>query len=109
MSIGRPLKTASPVAFIFHDGRMIGFGRALSDGAYQAAIYDIVVLPAYQGEGIGRIILDTLFRKITHCNVLLYANPGKEDFYGRWGFRILKTGMGKFLNPEKMEEKGIIV
>lgn len=95
------------VAFIFHDNQLVGFGRALCDGAYQAGIYDIVVVPAYQGKGIGRIIMDTILPKIAHCNIILYANPGKEAFYDQWGFRILKTGMGKFLHPAKMAEKGI--
>lgn len=96
------------VAFVFHESRMIGFGRALSDGAYQAAIYDIVVIPAYQGQSIGRLILDELLKKISHCNIILYANPGKEDFYAKFGFRIMKTGMGRFLKAKKMEEKGVI-
>ena len=96
------------VVFVFHDDRMVGFGRALSDGAYQAAIYDFVVIPDYQGKGIGQTILKRLCRKIAHCNVILYANPGREGFYAKAGFCMLKTGMGRFLNPQKMEEKGIL-
>lgn len=38
------------VAFVFDDKLLIGVGRAISDGAYQAAIYDIAVLPSYQGK-----------------------------------------------------------
>ena len=51
------------VIFVLCSGRLIGFGRALSDGAYQASIYDIVVIPAHQGQGIGRLILDSLLAK----------------------------------------------
>ncbi|MCP4672631.1 MAG: GNAT family N-acetyltransferase [Desulfobacula sp.] len=43
--------------FAFDDSRLIGMGRALSDGEYQAAIYDLVVLPEYQGGGIGKEVL----------------------------------------------------
>ncbi len=97
------------VVFVFHGDQMVGFGRAMSDGAYQAAIYDIVVIPAYQGKGIGKTIMDRLLQKIAPFNMILYANPGKEAFYEKMGFRFLKTGMGKFLNPRRMEEKGMIL
>jgi hypothetical protein len=36
--------------FVYHDSRLIGFGRAISDGAYQAAIYDCAVIPEFQGK-----------------------------------------------------------
>jgi hypothetical protein len=34
------------VVFIFDNELLIGVGRAISDGAYQVAIYDIAVLPS---------------------------------------------------------------
>lgn len=40
--------------------RIIGFGRAISDGQYQSAIYDVVVLPDYQNQGVGKSILVNL-------------------------------------------------
>lgn len=43
--------------FVFDNDLLIGVGRAISDGAYQAAIYDIAVLPAYQGKKVGRMIV----------------------------------------------------
>lgn len=46
--------------FIYHAGQLIGFGRAISDGAYQAAIYDCAILPEFQGKGIGKIIMKNL-------------------------------------------------
>ena len=38
--------------FVYHDNRMIGFGRAISDGANQAAIYDCAVVPEFQGRAL---------------------------------------------------------
>lgn len=46
------------VCFAYAGDRLVGMGRALSDGEYQAAIYDLVVLPEYQGLGIGRQIME---------------------------------------------------
>jgi len=43
------LKFASEKSFVvcsaFAGDTLVGFGRALSDGYYQSAIYDVVVLP----------------------------------------------------------------
>jgi GNAT superfamily N-acetyltransferase len=94
------------VSFVFDGDRLIGCGRALSDGIYQAALYDIAVLPEYQGQGIGRSIMETLLARVGHCNVILYAAPGKEAFYQKLGFRAMKTGMVRFVKAEIMAQKG---
>jgi ribosomal protein S18 acetylase RimI-like enzyme len=64
-------------AFVFDNEALIGFGRAISDGEYQAALYDIAVLPAYQGKGIGKIVVQHLISKTPHCNFILYASLGR--------------------------------
>ena len=104
----RAFENSFAVLFVFREEEMIGFGRALSDGAYQAAIYDVAVLPAFQKRGVGKLIMECLLEKLSRCNVILYANPGKEGFYMKSGFASLKTGMALFLHPEAMKRKGIL-
>ncbi len=94
------------VVFVFDSEKMIGFGRALSDGAYQAAIYDVAVLPEYQGKSVGKIIVDKIVQNCRDCSFILYAAPGKEGFYEKLNFRRLKTGMALFTNQEKMMIRG---
>ncbi|MCX6220598.1 MAG: GNAT family N-acetyltransferase [Bacteroidia bacterium] len=94
------------VVFAFDEDEMIGFGRALSDGAYQAAIYDVAVLPDYQGKGIGKAIVGRILAKCPNCNFILYAAPGKEKFYEKLNFRKMKTGMALFTNAERMKQRG---
>ncbi|MCP3939863.1 MAG: GNAT family N-acetyltransferase [Desulfobacteraceae bacterium] len=94
--------------FTYHSDRLIGFGRAISDGVYQAAIYDCAVLPEFQGRGIGRTIMEKILSKVPHCNVILYASPGKEGFYQTHGFRKMKTGMALFKNAGAKKEAGYI-
>lgn len=96
------------VVFVFDDNKLIGFGRAISDGAYQAAIYDVAVLPQYQGNGVGKAIVGSILKVVSQCNCILYAAPGKEAFYNKIGFGRMKTGMALFLNNEKMAAKGFI-
>ena len=45
----RAFEASYATVFIYRAGHLIGFGRAISDGVYQAAIYDCAVLPEFQG------------------------------------------------------------
>jgi len=102
----KAFEASHTAVFVYKDAQLIGFGRAISDGAYQAAVYDVAVVPEFQKMGIGRIIMKKILERLSGCNVILYAAPGKEDFYRRLGLRKMKTGMALFRNPEKMAEKG---
>lgn len=104
----KAFENSHTVIFAFDDDKLIGFGRAISDGVYQAAIYDVAVLPEYQGKGIGKIIVDNIIKHSPGCNVILYASPGKEIFYEKLSFKKMKTGMALFQNAEIMKKKGFI-
>ena len=102
----RAFEASHTAVFLYHADRLIGFGRAISDGAYQAAIYDCAVHPDFQGKGLGRTIMDAILAQVSHCNVILYASPGKEGFYEKHGFRKMKTGMARFTKSEAMRKGG---
>jgi ribosomal protein S18 acetylase RimI-like enzyme len=92
--------------FIYQADRLIGFGRAISDGIYQAAVYDCAVRPEFQGQGIGTMIMREILEALPDCNVILYASPGKEGFYQKLGFRRMKTGMARFRKSTSMRTRG---
>lgn len=96
------------VVFAFDKDKLIGFGRILSDGYRQAAIYDIAVNPNYQGQKIGKQIVTQLVETAPTCNFILYASPGKEGFYESLGFKKMKTGMAVFADSDRMKD-GIFV
>ena len=102
----RAFEASHTTVFLYDADRLIGFGRAISDGAYQAAVYDCAVHPDFQGKGLGRTIMDAILAQVSHCNVILYASPGKEGFYEKHGFRKMKTGMARFKKSEAMREGG---
>jgi len=92
--------------FLYDNEKMVGFGRALSDGTHQASIYDCAVIKEYQGHGLGEQIIQEILSRLPYCNIILYASPGKERFYEKQGFRKMRTGMAYFINRESMMEKG---
>lgn len=95
--------------FLFDDQALIGFGRALADGVFAAYIADIALDPAYQGKGYGKAIVKELMHMTKdHKKVILYANPGKEEFYGKLGFKKMNTAMAIFKNEAEMIEDGVI-
>ena len=94
------------VVFLLKDEKIIGSGRAISDGAYQAALYDFAVLPEYQGRGLGSQITNAILERVGHCNIILYASPGKEPFYERFSFKRMRTGMARFIKHDAMQQKG---
>ena len=104
----RAFENSYTVVFVFDEEILVGVGRAISDGEYQTAIYDIAVLPSYQGKGIGKIIIQAIVKNSPNCNFILYASPGKEKFYEKENFKKMKTGMALFINNEKMKVKGFI-
>ncbi len=82
--------------FAFDGERLVGMARALCDGEYQAAIYDMAILPEYQRQGIGKRIVEQICDGLPVPNIILFAAPGKENFYKMLGFRVMLTGMAKF-------------
>ena len=95
--------------FVFEDGRLVGAGRALADGADCSYICDIAVLPGHQGTGLGKqIVAHLVERSRGHKKIILYAVPGKEPFYRRFGFLRMKTAMAIFDNQQQQLERGYL-
>ena len=94
--------------FAFDGSLLVGAGRALSDGVWRAAIYDVAVLPEYQGKGIGSKIIQHLVQAAKVDVVMLYSVPGKEKFYEQFGFRKMKTAMILTPNEDETRKRGLI-
>jgi len=73
-------------------GRIVGMGRALSDGASDAYLQDIVVLESHRGRGIGREIIRRLTERCAAAGIGwigLIAEPGTQEFYESLGYRVM--------------------
>src|SRR5262249_2496159 len=87
----RALAAARAGVVAVEDGRAIGCGIVLGDGATFAYLKDIVVRPEWQGRGIGSRIVQALLSTLrgweTHSIlVTLFTGQHLADFYERFGF-----------------------
>jgi len=95
--------------FIFDQSKLIGVGRALADGIDCSYICDVAIHPRYQGIGLGRHIISKLVElSVGHKKIILYANPGKEGFYNKLGFKQMNTAMAIFSNEQYAIEVGLL-
>jgi GNAT superfamily N-acetyltransferase len=72
--------------------KVVGCGRVIGDSGIYFYVQDIIVLPQFQGKGIGRRIMDAIMEYLkTHaCNgafIGLMAAKGFSKFYERYGFK----------------------
>ena len=97
------------ICFAREEGRLVGVGRALADGIDCSYICDVAVLPSHQGTGLGKEIVARLVNQSAgHKKIILYAVPGKEPFYKKFGFKRMRTAMAIFANPAAAQENGYI-
>lgn len=95
----------------FLDGKPVGMGRIVGDGAVISYIQDLVVIPEAQGKRIGSIILDKLEDYVksitepeTRMMLCLMCAKGREEFYIKHGFTARPTdnlGPGMIIYIEK--------
>ena len=80
------LRGTFAVSAAFHQGRLIGFMRAFSDGVSDAYMLDLVVNKDYRRHGVGRRILDNLTDHLKQRGIdwiLCIGAPGTDKFYAR--------------------------
>lgn len=98
-------EASNVIALVTVNGRLIGFGRAMTDGVFNAAIYDVIVHPEFQKQGIAKQIMKYLLDKLNNVScVHLISTTGNEDFYKKLGLKRVKTGMARYLNPNLASE-----
>uniref|UniRef100_A0ACD5T9V4 Uncharacterized protein n=2 Tax=Avena sativa TaxID=4498 RepID=A0ACD5T9V4_AVESA len=83
--------------------QLIGMARATSDHAFNATIWDVLVDPSYQGQGLGKTLMEKVIRTLLQRdinNITLFADSKVVDFYKNMGFEADPQGIkGMFWYP----------
>ncbi len=97
------------VCLVYEASKLVAAGRALADGGDTSYICDVAVHPSQQGTGLGKQVVQQLVDASRgHKKILLYAVPGKEPFYRKFGFMRMRTAMAIFENQAQQLERGYL-
>ena len=77
------------VVYAYDDNKLIGFARAIGDSTW-ASIYNVALLPSYQGKGIGKAIIRDLVEQLGKRHIFTFTHPKTVSLYERMGFRRTK-------------------
>lgn len=95
--------------FVYDDARLVAAGRAVADGGDCSYICDVAVMPSHQGMGLGKQIIEYLIAESKgYRKIILYAVPGKEGFYKKFGFLRMTTAMAIFENQQQQFDRGYL-
>lgn len=91
---------------ILSNGTLVGMGRVIGDGGCFFEIVDIAVSPEYQGQGLGKIIMEHIDRYLAQAAyegsyVSMVAD--QPAFYKKFGYKPVapkSQGMYKRLSPK---------
>ncbi|KXZ50693.1 hypothetical protein GPECTOR_15g377 [Gonium pectorale] len=100
------LRVSGPAAAASASGateQLIGLARATSDHAFNATIWDVLVDPEFQGQGLGKALVEQMVRSLLRrdiSNITLFADSKVLDFYKQMGFEADPEGIkGMFWYP----------
>lgn len=102
--ISRALRNSLSVVSAWDKDVLVGFARATGDQVFNATIWDVAVRPVYQKKGVGRMLMLALLKDLDTYGIpliTLYADPGTDGFYKRFGFATDPSGVrGMFREVE---------
>ncbi|MCP9775624.1 GNAT family N-acetyltransferase [Cyanobium sp. WAJ14-Wanaka] len=83
------LAGSAAVASLWRGKRLVGFGRASSDGVFRAVLWDVVIPEDLQGQGLGRQLVEALLQspKLRAVERIYLMTTNSANFYGQLGFQ----------------------
>ena len=106
----RALRNSTHVVTAWYGDQMIGLARGLSDDVSVFYLQDVLVLPAYQGQGIGKRLVRNCIDRFSHVrlHILLTDDEDRQmHFYESLGYRnvhdLTDTPMNAFVRIQGVE------
>lgn len=99
--IKKALENSTLVFSVWDRDLLVGFARVLSDKVFRATIWDVIVHPDYQKQGVGSMILEKILSHPALKSVdRFWLNTKHPLFYEKFGFKNSSEGMVLQRKPE---------
>lgn len=82
----KPFINSTIVVSAWDNDLLIGCVRVLSDKMFRSVIYDLAVLPEYQGNGIGKELIKRCREQFPNSEWLVGTTTERASFYEHIGF-----------------------
>ena len=84
----RMLRGSDVVVSLWRGKRLVGFGRASTDGIYRAVLWDVVIPEDLQGKGLGRQLVEALANssQLKGVERVYLMTTNSAGFYRQLGF-----------------------
>ena len=83
-----PFVNSTLVISAWENDRLVGAVRVLSDKMFRSVIYDLLVLPTYQGRGIGTELVRRCIAHYPDSEWLVGTEKHIAGYYEKLGFQI---------------------
>lgn len=99
------IKNSTLTITAWHNNKLVGLGRAISDGCLTVYFPDLLVKPEYQRHKIGTEIMRLLLSEFgnLHNQVLIAEDDMAREFYRKMGFSDEKSALS-ILKPFPIEK-----
>jgi predicted N-acetyltransferase YhbS len=85
--VERLVRESTRVVGLYHEGRQVGFSRALSDGVIFAYLADVYVLDEHRGRGLGAELVRESIEGSPFSQIRwVLGTADAQSFYERFGF-----------------------
>ncbi len=85
-NFNKPFINSTLVVSAWDNDLLVGCVRVLSDKMFRSVIYDLAVLPEYQGNGIGKELVKRCREQCPNSEWLVGTTTEKVHFYENIGF-----------------------
>lgn len=100
----RAIKHSTYVTARDKNDHLIGLVRIIGDSTYEHYISEVMVIPEFQNQGIGKKLIKST---LNYCKengfikIFLTAAKGRESYYSKFGFKVTKYNVMKITSENK--------
>ena len=87
-NFNKPYINSTIVISAWDEDVLVGGVRVLSDLMFRSVIYDLAVLPEYQGNGIGKELVRRCREQVPNSEWLVGTTTERASFYENIGFKL---------------------